>query len=134
LSEIIGHVDARDRPIVSLAVPGQEDGLLVLIDTGFNKELLIHETDAARLKCEVSDVTMQVELAGRERRILSLARTRIVWFGHEREIDVLIARTEQPRATLADEPVALLGTALLSPHKLTVDFATRRVVIAESDE
>jgi len=104
LSEIIGHVDARDRPIVSLAIPGHDDPLPVLIDTGFNKELLIHATDAARFKCEVSDVTMQVELAGRERSILTLACTSVVWFGRLRDVDVLIAGTEELRNILADEP------------------------------
>ena len=128
--EIFGHVDARNRPVVSLSIPDQEDGTLFHIDTGFNRDLLIREADASRLKCDLTSMTMPVEFAGGERRTVRIARTRIVWFGGLEEVDVLIAPGEQPRAALADEPIGLLGTALLDRRKLTIDFWTRRVVIS----
>jgi len=132
LSEILGHVDARDRPIVSLSVPDQEDGIPVVIDTGFNGELLIHSTDIDRIGCNLTDLTVTAEFAGRQRQLLNRARGRLVWFGRQRDVDVLVAMTNAPRSPTADEPIGLLGTALLSPHTLTVDFAARRVVIRES--
>ena len=134
MSEIIGHVDARDRPIVSLSVPGQEDQFLVIVDTGFNGQLLIHDAAATRLNCESRRVDVRVEFADRGSRILDLGRGSIVWFGRHQEVDVWITTAEPGRTTTADQPIGLLGTGLLSPHKLTVDFATRRVVISENME
>jgi hypothetical protein len=134
LSEIIGHVDAQDRPIVSLSAPDQEDSFPVVIDTGFNGQLLIYSTEIARFRCEHTDLTVTAEFADRQRHLLSRARSRIIWFGGPRAVDVLIATADQPRSAPTDEPIGLLGTGLLSPHKLTVDFARRRVVIDEGKE
>jgi predicted aspartyl protease len=131
LAELIGHVDARNRPIVSLSLPDQDDAFLVTVDTGFNRELLIHEPDIPRLRCNDTGVTKAVELAGGDRRSLRVARSRIIWFGRIQEVEVLIAPAERSRAALTDEPAGLLGTMLLSSHKLLVDFASRLVVISE---
>jgi predicted aspartyl protease len=133
LSDIIGHVDARNRPIVLLPLPNDADGLLVTIDTGFSGQLLIHDTDLVRLKCELTDLDLPVELADRRKAILAVARGEIVWFGALRTVDMLVATTERPSPSLPDEPSALLGTGLLNPNRLTVDFATRRVVISDSE-
>jgi predicted aspartyl protease len=133
LAEIIGHVDTRDRPIVSLTLPGLDDDLLVIVDTGFNGQLLIYETELSRFNFVPHETTVPVELAGRERRRLSVMRSRITWFGQVRDVDVFVAPGGQRRAALPDESVGLLGTALLCPHRLTIDFATRRVVISESE-
>lgn len=127
----MGHVDTRDRPILQLLIPNREDSFLVIVDSGFNRQLLIHERDAARLRCDFTDVIVEAEFAGGERRELKIARSRIYWFGRLRDIEVLITAVEQPRASLPDEPIGLLGTGLLSPHRLTIDFATRRVAISE---
>ena len=77
---------------------------------------------------------MAVELAGGEHRTLEVARSHIVWFERSREVEVLIGPGGPPRAALADEPIGLIGTALLHPHKLTIDFATPRVEITESED
>jgi predicted aspartyl protease len=134
LAEIIGHVDARNRSIVSLSIPGEDDDVLVAIDTGFNRELLINEADTARFRCAMSPVTDPVEFADRTSRRLSIARGMIVWFGRPCEVEFLAAPAGPPRAALPDEPIGLVGTAPLNPHTLTVDFATRRVVISENDK
>jgi predicted aspartyl protease len=134
LAEIIGHVDGRNRLLVSLPVPDSDDNVLVAIDTGFNKELLIDRAHVGRFKCELTEVAEQVEIADHTRHSFVLAHGQIVWFGRLREVDILVPPTARPRALLADEPVGLLGTGLLTPHKLMVDFATRRVVITENED
>jgi hypothetical protein len=133
LAEIIGHVDPRDRPIISLMVPDREDAFPVVVDTGFNGELLIYEPDIHRFECEFLDLESSVEFADRERRTIPLARTRIIWFGRFQMVRVWITPAETGRTAAPDEPVGLLGTALLKPHRLNVDFATRRVVISENE-
>ena len=134
MSEIFGHVDERDRPIVSLSVHGQEDSFLVIVDTGFSGQLLINDTEIPRLRCEITGIDLPVEFANRERRMLSLARSRIVWFGEPQDVHVWVTTREPGRTALSDEPVGLLGTALLNPHRLMVDFAARRVVISNNEQ
>jgi hypothetical protein len=56
----------------------------------------------------------------------------IVWFGRQRKVDVWVT-AEPLRAAAPDEPIGLLGTGLLNPHHLIIDFATRRVVISENE-
>jgi predicted aspartyl protease len=133
LGDIIGHVDNRDRPIVLLSVDGMEDGFPVIVDTGFNGELLINDTEISRLQCRMTGVEAPIEFANKERRTIVFARSRVVWFGRAQDVRVWVTAAEPDRAAAADEPVGLLGTALLKPHRLTVDFATRRVVISENE-
>jgi hypothetical protein len=134
LSEIIGHVDPRGRPIIFISILGEDDAFPIVVDTGFNGELLLHDTGIIRHRCELTGLNEPIELADRAARMLMLARTRIIWFGAPRDVDVLITPTQGSRAAMPDEPVGLLGAALLSPHQLTVDFATRRVVLSENME
>jgi predicted aspartyl protease len=134
LPEIIGHVDERDRPLVRFSVPGQDDSVLALIDTGFNGYLFVHQDIAVRLGFAKTGLVSEAEFADQGLHEVSLARGRMAWFGEVVTVDVLVAPDRLPRATHSDEPVALLGTSLLSPHQLTVDFANRTVVIAQSGE
>ena len=133
MPEIIGHVDARNRPLVSFSIPGHEDGVLGLVDTGFNGYVLMHRDVAKRFGFAVTDITIMVEFAGHPRREVYVAGGRIAWFNQIVDVDVLVTTEERPRNILSDEPVALIGTGLLNPHKLVVDFANRRVLIAQNE-
>jgi predicted aspartyl protease len=114
-------------------LPDSEDDLLVTVDTGFNGQLLIHDTELVRLGSDITWPTSEIELAGRERRAVGIVTVRIVWFGQQREVDVFVAGGVPSRAAVADDPVGLLGTVLLAPHRLMIDFATGRVVISENN-
>jgi predicted aspartyl protease len=133
LPEIIGHVDARNRPLVTFSVPGHEDAVLALVDTGFNGYLLMHADVAKGLGFLVTDVTIPVEFAGYARREVNLAGGRITWFDQTIDVDVLVTTEERPRNVGSDEPIALIGAGLLNPHRLVVDFGSRRVSITQDD-
>jgi predicted aspartyl protease len=105
----------------------------VALDTGFNRELPVHESNAFRFCYDLTDVNREAELAGGERRKFPVALARIYWFGKLRDVEILIATSERQRASLPDGPIGLLGTGLLSSHILTIDFAARRVLVSESD-
>jgi hypothetical protein len=115
-----------------MSIVGEEDAFPVIVDTGFNGGLLLHDSEIIRHRCEFTGLNVPIELADRAPRMLMLARTRIIWFGQPHDIDVLIAPTPMSRAAITDEPIGLVGSALFTPHKLAVDFATRRVVIVEN--
>lgn len=93
----------------------------------------MHRDVAKRFGFAVTDITIMVEFAGHPRREVYVAGGRIAWFNQIVDVDVLVTTEERPRNILPDEPVALIGTGLLSPHKLVVDFANRRVLIAQNE-
>jgi predicted aspartyl protease len=133
LSEIAGHVDLRNRPLVNVAIPGHEDPILALIDTGFNGYLLVHEDIAQRLCFISTGTTTMVEFAGHARRKLYVADGQIIWFGELTPVPVLVSTEDRPRPAIPDEPIALIGTGLLNPHKLVVDFASRQVLLVKDE-
>jgi len=134
LADLIGHVDARDRPLLLLSLPGQDDDLLVTVDTGFNGQILVHDVPALRLSYESTGVDVWVEFADGARRTVQLASSSIIWFGRQRTVDLWIARATSPRHPIPDEPLGIIGTGLVSPHRLTIDFMTRRVVLSENED
>jgi predicted aspartyl protease len=133
LSEIVGHADLRHRPLINLSIPGREDPVLALIDTGFNGYLLTNHNVAQQLDFRLPGIEISVELAGHTVRRFELADGRIDWFGEIRQVPVLVSSDEPAMSTVADEPWILIGTALLNPHRLIIDFSTRRVLIAQAD-
>jgi predicted aspartyl protease len=128
LSEIVGHVDARDRPLMRVALPDGDQSFLAVVDTGFNGWLMMEATDARNLKFALSDASTSVELAEGGRKRVEIARGEIMWFGRCHPIEVFVSTGERARAA-ADEPIALVGTRLLSPHRLEIDFEKRLVRI-----
>ena len=133
MPEIVGHGDPRNRPLVRISIPGHEDTVLALLDTGFNGYLLIHEAIARQLGFATTGAATNVELAGHVLQELYVADGTISWFNKSVLVPVLVRTEERPSQLGPDEPIALIGTALLNPHKLVVDFTSRRVLIAQAE-
>jgi predicted aspartyl protease len=131
LPELVGHVDDRERPLVRVSLPDQERSFLALVDTGFNGWLLMEAVDAVELGFVLREVAVSVELAGRGQSRLGTAHGHILWFGQRQLIEVLVSTGGGIGSP--DQPVALLGTRLLNPHVLKVDFQTRLVSITSRD-
>jgi predicted aspartyl protease len=129
LSELVGHVDERDRPLIRVPIPDRDRSFLALVDTGFNGWLLMEAGDAVSLGFVLSELAVSVEFAGRGRSHLGVAHGYIVWFGRRHRVEVLMSTARAGRPASPDEPVALLGTRLLRPHQLKVDFGDRTVAI-----
>ena len=114
-----GYFDAKMRAFVAFRVPGGSANLQ--IDTGFNRQVLIGDVIAARLGVIPSSGFILVHPAGNAPpfRVQS-ARVHVTWLGQPRRIDVLVYENEQPLAR--GEPDGLLGTGLIHPNKLTLDY------------
>ena len=126
--KLAGSVDERGRPTVRLETPNES--LLVVVDTGFNGDLMLSR-DAARVLGAASDFSeTEVELGdGKNARVFE-ARTVIEWLGKQRPVRVLIS---DELTTHGDAPVGLLGTNLLAPHVLRIDFAEGSVSVEAED-
>ena len=131
----VGGIDARRRPVVRVTTPGDEIGLLALLDTGFNGELLCNVDAARALKIKPQGDVTRVELAGGLRQDAQYGWLQIVWLGLPRLVRVLVSSNAADARLLPndDEPVALLGTGLLWPHLVLLDFSAGTVEIEALD-
>lgn len=128
LPSMLGGVDPRGRPIVRIAISGGDVEFLAVVDTGFNGELFMAAVDARRLGLPSTGVRSSVEVAGGVRQQVEEAIAVILWMGREQRVEVLLGiPTPAPRP--ADDPIALVGARLLSPHILMIDYAAGTVEI-----
>jgi predicted aspartyl protease len=131
LPKITGSIDDLGRPLVRVEVPGR-DGFLAVLDTGFNRTLMIGAAEAVAMGFTITEESEVVELATTAKVQVRQALGTIWWMNREVKIEALIsnvpASTHRP-----DTARALVGTELLSDCLLLVDFATRVVEIETQD-
>lgn len=130
MGTIVGSIDNRNRPLVRVSLVDREESLLALVDTGFNGDLYVTESVARRIGFERTSIKSQVELAGAALAKIVRGRGTIQWLGQERRVQVFIA-ADPRRPPPEGDPEALLGTGLLAPHILLVDFTAMTVEIEE---
>ena len=124
-----GRVDDERRPLLRLSVPDSNQ-ILAIIDTGFNGELWLTRFDAMSCGVIFEDVAEQTGYTAGMREVReAVGELRIMWFGAERIVGVVIDLDSTHRTIAAGEPMALIGTALLAPSTMTLNFARRRVTL-----
>jgi predicted aspartyl protease len=128
LSKLLGSVDLRGRPVVRIAHMQGEDEFLAIVDTGFNGQLLVSESDLLQFGPGTTRVSATVEVAGGLVQEVERAYYQIMWMGKSRLVDVIIS-IDTRRLSAGDEPIALIGTGLLKPHLLLIDFDAGTVEI-----
>jgi predicted aspartyl protease len=125
---VLGGVDDRRRPVVRVTLAERDESLLALVDTGFNGDLHVTESVALRFGFERTSFDSEVALADGNSVKVVRGRGTIQWLGKLRRVQVFIA--DDPRTHPREgEPDALLGTGLLSPHVLLVDFTAMTIEI-----
>ena len=124
MAKVIGSVDDRGRPVIR--IDGHQESILVVVDTGFNGDLMVTRAAAQLLGIAPVSREADVELGDGTTVRVYQGRSSISWLGEQRPVRVLVSDSW---TTVADAPVGLLGTELLSPHLLLIDFAARTVEI-----
>jgi predicted aspartyl protease len=127
LAKVTGSVDDLGRPVVRIEVPGR-DGVLAVIDTGFNRALLLEAREAQAMGFVLTEEIESVELGTSVRAIVRAAIGRIMWLGREVKVQAFVS-TEPSTTNRSNIARALVGTELLAGCLLLVDFATRIVEI-----
>lgn len=124
MAKVIGSVDDLGRPVIR--VEGKSDGILAVVDTGFNGDLLVTRPAAHALGVTGMVREADVELGDGSVARVFHGRATISWLGADRDVRVLVSDAWM---TIGDAPIGLAGTALLTPHLLLVDFAQGTVEI-----
>jgi hypothetical protein len=127
LAKAIGSVDDLGRPVVRIEVPDRGD-FLAVVDTGFNRSLLLLATEAHALGFAITEDAERVELATTMRDRVFRARGTIRWLGRLMRVVALVSVEPTP-INRQDTARALIGTELLADCVLLVDFVTRLVAI-----
>lgn len=111
------------------------EGLTVAatVDTGFNGELLMDIGTAIRLKVDMMGEDYPVVLAGGILGDCQMGTLSIVWLGGNRGTRVLVMQAQliTPAAARFALPKSevLIGTRLMYPNRLTIDFADETVIL-----
>ena len=124
MAKVIGSIDQRGRPVIR--VEGKLESILVVVDTGFNGDLLLAREAARLLEVDPVSKETEIELGDGRTVVVNKARATITWLEQARRVRVLVSNDW---ITTGDAPVGLLGTDLLAPHLLLIDFADGTVEI-----
>lgn len=91
---------------------------------------MLSRTGARLLGLESGEIATPIELGDGSTAIVRVTQASIQWLGAQRSVEVFVSENWQPRS---EDPVGLIGTGLLTPHLLLVDFAERTVEIETAD-
>jgi hypothetical protein len=127
LAKITGRVDDLGRPVVRVEVPGR-DGFLAVVDTGFNRTLMLQHDEAITFGFEFDGLNEFVELGTSAISKVQRATGSIQWLGKTISVDAFVS-TEPPTIHRPDTARALIGTELPRDCLLLVDFSSRLVEI-----
>lgn len=117
-TSIRGVVDIWKRPLLTLE--WGEIKILALIDTGFNGKLFLGDELAGELDFRPTGFFERVSYGAGSGRA-SIAEGEVRWKGSRRAIDAFVA-SNVTRTNNVSEPEILIGTGLLFPDVLTIDF------------
>src|SRR5262245_10511815 len=111
-----GAIDHLRRSVVRIEMPTPLDGLLCLIDTGYNGHLLLERSVALRVQFRMpSRISDQIVFGDGSIRMAEIARGRIFWFGSTLMVDAhVVPDARVVRHSSPEHQVdGMIGTALL---------------------
>lgn len=119
---MFGHVDLNGRPMLRVTFSDSSGKSFIntdaIVDTGCQFAAILPRANVAALALPFSHFIIAKLADGGTARLDVYAAT-IDWFGGRRAIMIAESGVQTP----------LLGTALLSPHLLIIDYAQRTVEI-----
>lgn len=122
-------MDEKRRPLLTLQL---RDGgqLLALVDTGFNGQIWMAQAGAIALGIDHDENYSDTGHAVGMRPIETAeGKLVIVWLGQERVVDVIVDIDSAHRTIHPSEPIGLIGTELLDPATVSINFEKRRCVV-----
>ena len=129
LAKVIGSVDDLGRPVVRIEVP-ERDGFLAVVDTGFNRSLLLLMSDAQAMGFTITADAETVELGTAVKTEVLRASGMVRWLDRTIQVEALVSDEPMP-VSGRDTARALVGTEMLANCLLLVDFVAREVEIEE---
>jgi predicted aspartyl protease len=131
---VSGFFSGTLRPML-MVVSESGKSFSCVIDTAFNGCLWMTERQAAEIGVSVSQDTRFAVLASDQRLKIILGRLCIRWFGEPRVVYVSVVPDLMMRrsAPSPKEPEILVGTQLLHPDTLVINFLEESVQLIRND-
>jgi len=139
--DIRGGITDWGEPVIELEVIGCDDPVLVLIDTGFNREVFLLEAErialglAPKSSNYVRDSNVYVAdgKVPQEHTYETVAKVR--WFGAVLDVAVLVFNPPQSRGSQASRQEkhdyrAVIGWGLLRQCVMTIDYPAKTVTLS----
>ena len=104
--------------ILPFVMHGKPMDLKFLVDTGFDSEVALSYGHADRFDLEILQYAKVTYASGKSEQEI-IARGKIVWFGEERDVRVILSDDEEPA----------IGTRLLKDCVMTMDFRNDTLTI-----
>ena len=120
-----GRLDGNGQPVIPVRFLGATVPITLLIDTGFDGELLLYAEQLSRIGIPATyqDMT-RVRLADGSEATFFIASATVDWQGEPRTVSIdVIPRPAPPSAR------GLLGCGLLRDSRLSIDFPAGAVQI-----
>jgi predicted aspartyl protease len=127
LPKIIGHIDDLGRPVIRIEVPGR-DGFLAIVDTGFNRSLMLQASEAEAMGFTIAEETEIVELGTTAQVKVRWGFGTMRWLDRDIRVEALVSN-EKLTVHRPDTARALIGAELLVQCLVLVDYPARRVEI-----
>jgi len=99
------------RLMLTLFARGNPLDLKFLVDSGFDDEVALSYNQADLFELEIQDYVKVTYASGEWEQEL-LAQGKVIWFGKEREVRIILSDAEEPA----------IGTTLLKGCVLTMNF------------
>ncbi|MEK7659411.1 MAG: hypothetical protein AAB338_02025 [Patescibacteria group bacterium] len=126
LSQLMeGWIDEHGHPVMPVQLIGLEDPIVALIDTGFNRELIVYEEHSQQAQLVIESESVSVLLADGSQEEFLRTEGVIEWFGEPRRVDILVIPGQAPRKGRWQ-----IGTQLLRDCRLEIDFRERSVKLS----
>ncbi len=117
---LIGTIEKSRYPrlIIAIVVQGKPINLKFLVDSGFDDEVALSYDQAELFGLEIQDY-VKVTYASGEWEDELIAQGKVVWFGEECDVRVILSNDEQPA----------IGTGLLKNCVMTMNFRNDTLTI-----
>ena len=130
MSSMQGHYSDTNLPLLAIPFQVTEDRFIdveVVVDSGFNRGLIVYEADAIAAKLAPSrrfDETLYV--ANGSMWPAQATTAYVMWLGKLREVDVLVVEAEPPerRRSRKEPERGLVGMELLRGTELVLGAST----------
>lgn len=125
---IEGRLDVFALPLLDLRFLPTSRALTVVIDTGFDGELMVYYDDLGRLGIEATvDRGVPARLADGSEVLWPGAALTVDWFGEPRRLRAILVPSIRPSRTYP-----LIGCRLLRDSRLEIDFPRGTVRITRA--
>ncbi len=132
VSSVSGAVDSQLRPILWIALADADLSFPVWIDLGFDAELVISRSEAARLDVANTGRVVDVLLGDGVPSTMPIGTLRVQWLGRDITVSVLLSEDTDPsREERTGRPLGLLGLGLLRGARVQMDIVLGGKVVIE---